>query len=283
MNRTILRVAAMAVAAALSVGATATSALALPGEPIDPTLEPSPSPSPSSTSTSTGRYRVTLEKFRVTSQTYDNFFQTDGKGDEVFASFKNVMLDRTGRIIAQGENTTVTMGDRNGFPTREQAGSASSMGGLRAGDVHYTRKLLWEGPLGNGETTVVSPVLWEWDGGGDGFREWTSWASRLATRLNSASNTLLDPNTKAIISLVDLGLASVADMPVGSAGDKPIGSITANGTTSFVPQMLNLDQATAEYIINNNVVGEGQGVISIRYAGSNDHGTYTLYLRVARA
>jgi hypothetical protein len=284
------RVAAMAVPALLAATTMAPAAGAMRiREPLpdDTVVTDSGGGTASSTSgcgpEASNRYRVTLQKFRVTSQTYDHFLQLDGAGDEVFVSYKNVKLAADGRVLANlGTNTTVTMGDINGYPLREKAGTASRTGGLRSGDVHTTNKVLWEGTLGADEVVVITPTIWEWDGGGDGFSAWSSWASQLASRLSSRAGEIFGEEVGNWIDLADIGLAGVASLPVGSAGDKPIGTVDGSGGSSFTPQMLVLDQASVAEFMSSNPIGEGPCVVGIEYAGSNDHGRYTLHLKIER-
>lgn len=233
--------------------------------------------------TNSTRYRVTVQRFRVTSATYDDPFQWDGKGDEVMLRYKNVKLAADGRVLANyGANTTVQMGDRNGYEFREKAGSLSNMGGLRAGDVHTTNKVLWEGDLRPGEAVVITPTIWEWDGGGNGVTAWSDWASKLASRLSSRAGELFDDDVVRWITLADIGLSGLASMPIGSSGDKAIGSRDSSTGTSFTPEMLVLDHASATEIVNSNPIGEGQCVVGVDYVGTNNHGAYTLYLKVER-
>lgn len=300
MDRSIIRVAASVAVAAISL-AVAAPAQALmrsdPGGDLDAggggggtTTSTSTTgtvrgecPAFSGGSTTGSSYRVSLAGFYAKTQTYDNAFQTDGKGDEVFLSYRNVVVAADGAVLADGENVTGTMGDTNGFSYREKAGTLSSLGGIRSDDCHRTNRILWQGPLASGQKAVISPTMWEWDGGGDGFAAWAGWSSELAGRLSSEAETLFDPLTGTVISLVDIGLSAVASMPIGAAGDKQVGSRdNPDGTKTFQPKLVTFDRAGADYLIANNAYGMGAGIVPVSYFGTNDHGLYTLYLRVER-
>ncbi|MDQ6783499.1 MAG: hypothetical protein M3063_08675 [Actinomycetota bacterium] len=230
-------------------------------------------------STVGANYRVSLAGFYVKTQTYDTILQTDGKGDEVFLSYKNVTMDSAGNVLTQGDNVTATMGDTNGFAYREKAGSLSDLGGLQSEDCHHSTKTLWDGPLAAGQKAFITPVMWEWDGGGDAWGTWTNWASQLAGRVASKAS-MFGPGAANVISLVDIGLAGVASMPVGTAGDKQIGTVEDSTGRNFTPKMLTFDRTGADYVINNDAYGMGKGIVPVSYFGSNDNGLYTLYLRV---
>lgn len=131
-----------------------------------------------------GRYRVSLNGFRVDRQTVDDLLHGDGVGDEVrFGAAwhrsdrtysPNQPCDRVGgrqcfvdttAAPASGATMTPVYGDAGRVPARIRVGSAGPTGGLRTGDIvplavnpavpygpHATRfpHVLWEGRLRNG-------------------------------------------------------------------------------------------------------------------------------------
>ncbi len=109
-----------------------------------------------------GKYRISVSGFTVNHQTDDDPLQLDGKGDEVYLSVQ--VLTTALSLPASRLVETPIIGDKNGFPNRIAAGSASDLGGLRTGDrVHLpTPLVLWEGPIPGG--LLVTPTVWEWDG-----------------------------------------------------------------------------------------------------------------------
>lgn len=137
---------------------------------------------PASTDEGRGRYRVTLNGFRVDRATVDDALQRDGKGDEVFVSVQVEVFDRVKREPLQKAIVkSPVFGDKNGFPGsgRVLAGTMSTSGGLRGGDTYPHANpagrlqqpttidlplLVWEGELVSGSNAVlIAPSIWEWD------------------------------------------------------------------------------------------------------------------------
>src|SRR5437762_6651945 len=89
-------------------------------------------------------YRVKINGFRVIQETYDDLLERDGKRDEVQISVITTLLDKDGKLIGvPSEKTTPIMGDTNRLANRIQAGSASSLGGLRTGDSFPDEPMPW--------------------------------------------------------------------------------------------------------------------------------------------
>ncbi len=232
----------------------------------------------------TGRFRVTLTGFTVNGQTDDNVLETDGKGDEVFILAEVAQYDRytqdprtlAGAAVRLGYNdnlhgggnvtlrrslVSVLMGDVNNQnnPPRIQAGSASSLGGLRTGDRFPTNEpwilsseptadrppmLLWEGELRRGRDLVtIVPTVWEWDGGNVALRQ-------------------------------QRGLTGVDTF---GAGDRPVGML-ANGYWFPLALMLNFEVAQWTATTSPNDIGTG--VVVLRYMARGED--YSLYLKVER-
>jgi hypothetical protein len=138
-----------------------------------------------------GKYRVTINGFRVNHETFDNPAEIDGKRDEIFVKARTQVFHSVG--VALSPEVTIrslTHGDVNAARWRDatkpnfriNAGSASSMGGLMTGDG-YPNKLMpwkrnptategtrtfpllvWEGELYQDmNTAVIIPSIWEDD------------------------------------------------------------------------------------------------------------------------
>lgn len=261
-----------------------------------------------------GRFRVTLTGFAVNRQSNDNILEADGKGDEVYlladvAQYDNYFqysqydrLNRTPSVLplvaplatyndliirrgrmTRGSFTSNVMGDVNnhGSPSRIQAGSASSLGGLRTGDRFPTNEpwnltgaprpdqppmLLWEGELRKGQDlVVVIPTIWEWDGGNPPLRaQFTQDVTRFLTDQVYTNHTF------------------TAETFMGGdafgAGDRPVGMV---GRNSWGPQGLLLNFDNAQWAATNLPSHFGTGVVEIRYTAETED--YSLFLKVERA
>src|SRR5437868_87331 len=113
------------------------------------------------------RFEVTLFRFTVNHETWDDVLQRDGAGDEV--SFSRVAIlhnRRTGsRVLSDGLNFTQTMGESP--PNALRAGHASpTRGGLKTGDdVLLPPVMLFSEELIQGESAATIIVsVWEMDG-----------------------------------------------------------------------------------------------------------------------
>jgi hypothetical protein len=263
--------------------------------------------------TNVGRFRVTLTGFTVNRQTSDNILESDGKGDEVFiladvAQYDNYfqysLYDRFNRtpsviplvaplgtyndlIIRGGQVvrhsfTSAVMGDVNGHgaPSRIQAGSASSLGGLRTGDRFPTNEpwnltiawqadrppmLLWEGELRRGQDlAVIIPSIWEWDGGNPQLR-----AQYGAEITRFFTDQVYQNHTFSALSFIG-GDAF-------GAGDRPIGMV---GRNTWAPQGLLLNFDNAQWASTNLPSPLGTGVVEIHYAAEGED--YSLYFKIER-
>jgi len=138
-----------------------------------------------------GKYRVVPTGFRVTNGTSEDALRNDGLGDEVFASAKVEIVDRTGKVLSSPlPIQSQVHGDTSVYPNRVRAGSAGNFGGLTAGDVVPAGTDLgrvptgqpstvtfpfnvWEGTLTDGgDAVVIRPVLWEVDGDPGPYNAW---------------------------------------------------------------------------------------------------------------
>lgn len=136
-----------------------------------------------------GRYRLTLNGFRVNRETIDAPLNYDGQHDEIYVRAGVREYDADGNAIGSEQAPkTLTQGDVNaprwripGTPTfRYPAGSATALGGLKSGDGFPKQStpwvassgpttetfplFVWEGYLREGGNTVaVMPVIYEDD------------------------------------------------------------------------------------------------------------------------
>ena len=136
-----------------------------------------------------GRYRVTVNGFRVNHETFDTPVETDGKRDEVFVrvgyreySAEDAALgsERVAKTHVHGDINADRWTHVGSESYRYRAGSASQLGGLRTGDGFPNQAqpwtasaspsnesfplFVWEGYLAEGGGTVaISPAVYEDD------------------------------------------------------------------------------------------------------------------------
>lgn len=246
------------------------------------------------------RYRVTLTGFRVNRESWDTFLETDGKGDEIAISAEVLTVGADGKPIGDPRwLKSVVYGDRNNFPAREQAGSRSTLGGLktgdnvpalpdpwsRRGDPSATRLplLLWEGELRlNENAVVVAPTVWELDSD-DVLTAAPANTVLGVTQVVRAVAPLAStiPGTSALMPAVTSAteIASQAATFQKESMNRPIG-LTREGRYS--PKLVVLNVRTAEASLAPGA-GKGPGVIEVRYTDPEDlKGDYTLFLHVER-
>jgi hypothetical protein len=139
-----------------------------------------------------GRYRVTVNGFRVLHETLDTPLNGDGQHDEVYVRVAYREYDADGNAVgAEGHAQTHTHGDINaprwrqaGAPAfRYAAGSATNLGGLITGNGYPSQQspwvapptlsnetfplFVWEGFLMEGQSSVaIVPAIYEDDESG---------------------------------------------------------------------------------------------------------------------
>jgi len=252
-----------------------------------------------------GRFRVVLNGFVASSQTWDNAGQWDGKDDEVYIESNVRVIDRDGRELqVPSSDRSQVMGDRNGYGYRIKAGSASDLGGIRSGDMFpsntpWARRsaaadrdrlpmVLWEGDLIAGQNAVVIiPTIWEWDGGEDMFTGWRrTIAANGAPIAGTAVTFISGPAAGAAVAAglqVALPAASnfLGDV-IGVAGDRPIGTVKNGSDWRFDPKILAMTYEIAQNTIANDS-GKGRGIVGVEYRDAPElRGNYTLYIQVER-
>jgi len=145
-------------------------------------VSPSSAPVTVTTPRHWGAYRITVNGVRVNRETLDDPAQIDGKRDEIIVTASVQAYDRDGSPVGQpGLAETKVHGDINAAAwstatspqVRIKAGSASTLGGLKTGDVIDPSGqptaisfplLVWEGILREeGVTVSIVPIVWEVD------------------------------------------------------------------------------------------------------------------------
>jgi hypothetical protein len=252
-----------------------------------------------------GRYRVLVEGFSVSAQTWDNVLQSDGKGDEVFLSARVAYMDRNGKDLApRTEFRSATMGDTNGFSSRVRAGTASDQGGIVSGNTFpdpldltafgpatspsFTPPLtLWEGDLVQGrQAVVITPSIWEWDGSGDVFGGWLQWAQTALPKIAGSIGTIVGGGNASDVvkkaTQLGLDVLTVFNDPglIGKPGDRPIGTTkNVDGKYVFVPQVVLLNYDRAQALIQQKINGVS-GLFTLHFQDDQALTDYTLYFRV---
>jgi hypothetical protein len=145
----------------------------------------------------TGRYRISLEGFKAINVTAEDPFRHDGRGDEVFITTQVSEHWRNGSMSSTRMVRTPTFGDKQNFPARVQAGSASPQGGIMPNDRYPAEAqlisqlqpattsnlpyVLWEGELTEIDNAVIlSPAIWESDEGDELLTSFANFHSRAA-------------------------------------------------------------------------------------------------------
>ncbi|MGE0552221.1 MAG: hypothetical protein AB7R55_02200 [Gemmatimonadales bacterium] len=258
---------------------------------------------PKAPAVTSGRYRIVALGVRVDKETTDDMLERDGKRDEIYVAAGVQHFDRRDRrVIALGMARTQIMGDVNGFPTRLQAGSASSRGGIRTSDnvpavadvgslagapsPNTLPLLIWEGDLHDGvDVVVVEPEIWEWDGDPGLFDAWqrtTTWPTIGDPEVQDLiGRQLLGPTPK----LVGRDSRLLAEYHAGH--DVPIGGSTSptNGMSYWQINALVVTREAVEKAFRDgsSIGGRPPATLEITRTGyaSSIH-TYRLYLRVER-
>lgn len=273
--------------------------------PVDPGPNPGPEPTrsvvpprPSEPSEpKQGTYRITVNGVSVKSQTNDHALEQDGKGDEVYVDLSTKVIDNDGDEKESRQVTTSIMGDTNQQAGRIQAGSArGGKGGIITGDKMPTAKP-WaiEGvpipeqlPLNGGEITLaegqdkalITPTVWEWDGGSDLFTQFTKWFDKAAEKVPAEA---LGPATGVGKAASSMNLGDTLSKLFGVAGDRPIGIQGQDREGySFDPQIVTLDYAKAEEVSTSDL-GWGKGVRMLTFKDAPQFaGHYELYYQITK-
>jgi hypothetical protein len=248
----------------------------------------------------TGRYRVSVASLSAEHETLDDFWQWDGKRDEVYVSAFAETFDRlSGQLLASATIKSPIHGDINGFPpgSRVRAGSASDLGGIRSGDQvspvlgqpapgadGYPLLVLWEGTLTSSrEVVVLHPVLWEADQGDRNTTAYNAWVQDLTSNLTRDWNIpdvqRPDPQASSWFSeggTIRLGGTTDAMQAISSnSQDRPIGLRTAGCTVSpgslssgscgvWIDHLFILTRERIERALNNPYGSGERGLVELR-------------------
>jgi len=276
------------------------------------TSPPTTSPTTTEPALVAATFQVTINGFWVKSETWDHALEVDGKGDEVYLSVGAKATDADGKPVVDvtggdPDSTSETFGDTNGYPSRIQAGSRSSQGGLKTGDRFPTDepwKLSGEPTadrmpflvariklVKDKNALVITPSIWEWDGGADAFKDWVTWFKGSLNKVSSfvkgkIQSKSVGGTTDLLFGAADMGLdiaLSLKDSGIlGNAADRPIGMQQAGDETNkFEPYVLVLTYESAKWLTENDPNGKGKGVLELRYKDADRYrGNYSLFLQV---
>jgi len=245
------------------------------------------------------QYRVVALGARVDRETIDDPLDRDGKRDEVyFAALVRQFDRRDQRLLFSANPLTSVMGDRNGYPARIQAGTAGSLGGIRAGDrvpavadvgTYRAEPVpsglpleLWRGELRDGiDVVVIVPEVWEWDGDQQNYGSWIS------LPIQAQDNAIQQLIAARQLGPTDL-LGGAQWLSIGSAGaghDRPIGYEEIRGMARWRASTVVVTREAVEQALQMSSTTSGlpAGTIQIHRVGSAVFGgDYWLYLRVER-
>lgn len=255
-----------------------------------------------------GRFRVVVNGFRVNKQTYDHVLNVDGWADEDFIQVIIRHCRSDGTVIYTTTPRTPVMGDVNNLPGRIQAGSATSLGGLKTGDAYpqeppHIRTLpvtpernwppfsVWEGNLTAGEDVVfITPSAWEVDDGKGLLQRFIEGQKSIDDQFGMKAKEIFGqvlPAWKWIFDAVSLGIQTQAAIlqHTGDPGDRPIG-MTRNPDPNglkyiFDPPVIVLTYDSAKLLTQTSSMGV-PGLLTLPYHddASLGDGDYTLYLQV---
>jgi hypothetical protein len=265
-----------------------------------------------------GKYEVAINGFTCIGETWDDAANRDGNHDEVhFVVNTKVVSGRNGTTMVNSDASSSVMGDINGFPGRIQAGSGTTWwgnqsGGLMSGDAfpssepwrqitdptgrNFPPYTIWEDVLqeGDDKVTFLTPTIWELDIGGDAVQGWIDWQVRTDSTFGARAKDVYGkiwPVAIPFFDAVSLGIQTFATIPgmwnpAGNARSRPIGlqrdPADPNGSL-FNPLIIALTYETAEYLVNANLFGKGQGVIAHRYFDDPMlRGDYQIWLQIKK-
>ncbi|MDB5341683.1 MAG: repeat-containing protein [Schlesneria sp.] len=243
-------------------------------------------------------YQVVVCGFHCVHETHDHALEVDGKRDEVWIVVRyNDNTTKEYRVLR-----TRTMGDVNGNPGREQAGSASDKGGVRTGDVHPANRfdgkpvtpkhaewaesdrpslpfVVKKFELVKGQSPAAVEIqMFEDDNGG--AKDWENVLKFLNSDAAKAglsnitvhqSNNPVTGNTQVNVNLS--GIGELAHKIFGLAADGWIGE----------PQTLALDFDSAAKMSTATVDGLPKGVVPLRFkTHRGDDADYIVWVRIEK-
>jgi hypothetical protein len=153
---------------------------------------------------------------------------------------------------------------------------------------------IWEGPLSDADEqgVFITPTIWEWDPGQGPIDGWIQWQADTHAKFGGRAKDVFGgiwPVSKPFFDAVSLGIQTFATLfglwtPAGKSMQRPIGlqrdPNDPNGSV-FNPTIFALTYETAEYLFNNDMTGDGKGVVGIHYANDSFlRGEYYIYVEL---
>jgi hypothetical protein len=254
-----------------------------------------------------GRYRISLEGFKAINVTAEDPFRNDGRGDEVFITTQVSEYGPNASMVSTRMVRTPTFGDKQNFPARVQAGSASSTGGVMPNDRYPAEAQLisqlqpattinlpyqlWEGDLTEIQGLVMlSPAIWESDEGDELFPSFTNFQAAAAANVpyrnqfqpyvpwTLGNRGVLDTWNPQKSCPVPLGQDSPPTMfvpPINGWRDEPM---DMNVDHSYCPTFVAINWKIANSMTTVNPAA----VVEIPFANGTTNWKYTLYVRIEK-
>jgi hypothetical protein len=224
-----------------------------------------------------GRYRVTVNGFRVLHETLDTPLNGDGQHDEVYVRVAYREYDADGNAVgAEGHAQTHTHGDINaprwrqaGAPAfRYAAGSATNLGGLITGNGYPSQQspwvapatlsnetfplFVWEGFLMEGQSSVaIVPAIYEDDESGwernPEMKALVDIGTWVGARAYKEVQTTVGPVAKRIVQRPKL---VVQKTPGTKQLVTMVSALEAKAMFGGAPFMLNASKAAVDYWSN---------------------------------
>ena len=238
----------------------------------------------------TDRYRITILGFRANRETGSDMAGHDAKSDEVYAAAYVRVMDRRSRgLLLEGVVQSNTQGGiRAGNLVPDALDPAKPNGRAEENSLPL---LVWDGSLGEGgEVVLVTPTLWEREGGSSLFSAWKD------ARRQETSRILDDERVQQAIGVP--GLAPTVLYPRSGAGiadggqDRPIGLRWVKDGQEPSRDLPNRVIAITREKIERELAAPSRdaatfpGTIALEFEDDGEsqgfRGKYTLYLRVER-
>ena len=253
-----------------------------------------------------GRYRISLEGFKAINVTAEDPFRNDGRGDEVFITTQVGEYRRGADLVRSYMLRTPTFGDKQNFPARVQAGTASPSGGIMPGDrypaevqlikdlqpptVNNLPFLLWEGELSEVEGLVMlSPAIWETDGGDELYEPFKAFYDAAASNVPYRNQFQpYVPWTPSVARIDTWNPQKSCPIPLGNGAPTlfvpKIGGwlgepIDMNPDHSYCPTFVAINWSLADHYAKFGTQNSA-AVVEIPYKNQQTGWEYTLYLRI---
>jgi hypothetical protein len=252
-----------------------------------------------------GRYRISLEGFKAINVTAEDPLRNDGRGDEVFITTQVSEYGRNGSMTSTRMVRTPTFGDKQNFPARVQAGSASPTGGIVPNDQYPAPVqlisqlqpatttslpyLLWEGDLTEIDNAVIlSPAVWESDEDDVLYSHFATFQASAAPNVpyrnqfnpyvpNTYGRPILDTwnPQKSCPAPLGGGAPTMFVPPISGWRDEPM---DMNVDHSYCPTFVAINWKLANSLTTTNPAA----VVEIPFKNPTTNWQYTLYVRVEK-